>query len=152
MSDTFLISGLIRRRAELSGELSKLRLRADDINRDLAAVDRVLRSLGYQGVPSEDICPVVKREVKVRKGSLSNGVMDIMREASQSLSATDIADLMAERRGLTFKERADRDTFRKHVKESIRRLRQRGIVEMLGKVPMQCGGLPIRLPSAATGL
>lgn len=133
MADTHLISGLVAKRAETAGELARLKCLSDDLARDLLAIDRVLRSLGYQGVPAQDICPVEKRPAKTYKGSISHDAVDVMRDAGEPMSATDIADKIADGRSLTFQGQSERENFRKHVKEAIRRLRQRGLVEVVGE-------------------
>ncbi|MFC7334176.1 hypothetical protein [Rhodocista pekingensis] len=132
MGDTYLISGLLTKRAEMAGELSKLRQRMDAIAHDLAAVDRLLKAFGYQGEPEEDICPVVKRETVTRRGSLANDALDILREASEPMSAAAVADIIATRRGLQLPTARQRETFREHVRQSMRRLRQKGVLELLG--------------------
>ena len=68
-TDTYehTISGLLTKRADLFGEAERIRDRLAEIKNDVAAIDRVLGTLGYTG-DLDAAMPRQKREGHLRPG------------------------------------------------------------------------------------
>lgn len=100
MGDTFIISGLTSKRAELSGIIADLEKRAAQHRADLVHIDAVLRLYGEN--EPESIAPkaVRRRNDWFKPGELARMVLDILRVASAPLTSREIAAQVMERRGL----------------------------------------------------
>ncbi len=98
MENDHVISGLVRKRAELAGELEKLDARRAAIKAHIANIDAVLRLFLYQGDPAQ-IKPKRKRNWMFRRGELQRMVIDIERAAASPLHKDDIALEVMNRKG-----------------------------------------------------
>lgn len=98
MENDHVISGLVRKRAELAGELEKLDERRTAIKAHIANIDAVLRLFLYKGDPAL-IKPKRKRNWMFRRGELQRMVQDIEREAAGPLHKDDIALEVMNRKG-----------------------------------------------------
>jgi len=100
MGDTFIISGLTSKRAELSGIIADLEKRIGQHRADLVHIDAVLRLYGT--AEPEAIAPkaVRKRNDWFKPGELARMVLDILRVASAPLTSKEIAAQVMQRRGL----------------------------------------------------
>lgn len=101
MGDTYLISGLTAKRAEVSGIIADLEKRIAQHRADLVHIDAVLRLCAPDVVP-EEIAPkaVRKRNDWFKPGELARMVLDVLRVAQAPLPTRDIAVKVMERRGL----------------------------------------------------
>jgi len=100
MAETHVVSALVQKRAELSGELQKLDERRTAIKAHIASLDAVLRLFHYTGDPAL-IKPRRKRNWIFRRGELQRMVLDIEREATKPLHKEDIAFEIITRKGWT---------------------------------------------------
>ncbi|HEY0833646.1 MAG TPA: hypothetical protein VGE72_07015 [Azospirillum sp.] len=101
MGDTFIISGLTAKRAELSGIIADLEKRAAQRRADLVHLDATLRLFAPDVVP-EDIAPkaVRKRNDWFKPGELSRMVLDILRVAPAPMTVKEIAAEIMRRRSI----------------------------------------------------
>ncbi len=101
MGNTYLISGLTAKRAEVSGIIADLEKRIAQHRADLVHIDAVLRLCAPDVVP-EEIAPkaVRKRNDWFKPGELSRMVLDVLRIAPAPMTARDIAVEVMQRRGL----------------------------------------------------
>lgn len=99
MSD-HVISGLIRRRRELSGDMLELLGKVDLLAADVAAIDKVLGmfapSLTPQTIPALQSRP--KPDWAIR-GEVVRIILSALREAGEPLSAAALAAEVHQRRG-----------------------------------------------------
>ena len=101
MGDTYLISGLTAKRAEVSGIIADLEKCIAQHRADLVHIDAVLRLCAPDVVP-EEIAPkaVRKRNDWFKPGDLSRMVLDVLRIAPAPMTVRDIAVEVMQRRGL----------------------------------------------------
>jgi hypothetical protein len=101
MGDTFIISGLTSKRAEVSGIIADLEKRIAQHRADLVHIDAVLRIYAPEVEP-ETIAPkaVRKRNDWFKPGELSRMVLDILRIAPAPMTGKEIAAEVMQRRGL----------------------------------------------------
>lgn len=94
-------SALIRKRAEVSGEIEALRTRMARLQADLAHLDAVIRIMDPAAEP-EAIRPKVPRNrcEWFGRGELFRLAMDALRTAPEPLSAMEIARTVVARKGL----------------------------------------------------
>lgn len=101
MGDTYLITGLTAKRAEVSGIIADLEKRIAQHRADLVHIDAVLRLYAPEVKP-ESIAPkaVRKRNDWFKPGELSRMVLDILRVAPAPMTGREIAAEVMQRRGL----------------------------------------------------
>lgn len=101
MGDTYLITGLTAKRAEVSGIIADLEKRIAQHRADLVHIDAVLRLYAPEVVP-ESIAPkaVRKRNDWFKPGELSRMVLDILRIAPAPMTGREIAAEVMQRRGI----------------------------------------------------
>lgn len=101
MGDTYLITGLTAKRAEVSGIIADLEKRIAQHRADLVHIDAVLRLYAPEVEP-ESIAPkaVRTRNDWFKPGELARMVLDILRVASAPMTGKEIAAEVMQRRGL----------------------------------------------------
>ena len=92
MGDTYVISGLTSKRAEVSGMIADLEKRIAQHRADLVHIDAVLRLYAPEAEP-ESIAPkaVRKRNDWFKPGELARMVLDVLRVAPAPLQVREIA-------------------------------------------------------------
>ena len=98
MAEPHVIAALVAKRAELSGEITKLDERRAAIKAHIANLDAVLRLFSYAGDPA-NIKPKRKRNWMFRRGELQRMVADIEREATGPLHKDEISLEVVRRKG-----------------------------------------------------
>jgi hypothetical protein len=121
------IGGLLKKRAEMVGELHALRERMGVVTNDLQSLDRVLQAFGYDG--NLDELPVVRSKmVMFHKSELQQHLLHVLRNAGEPLSSRDLAVRIVSSEG---RDRYDKRLILdliKRVGKAIRTLRDRGLV------------------------
>jgi hypothetical protein len=95
-NNTFVISGLIAKRAELSGEIIEAEKRIARLRADLDSLDATIR-LFDPSIAPKAIRPRVKRTApqRFRTGELTRATLSALRKAERPLSVREIADVVA---------------------------------------------------------
>ena len=127
-TDTFehTISGLLTKRVDLFHEAERIRDRLAEIRNDVAALDRVLGTLGYTGDLNAAM-PRQKREVLFGRGELTRGCLDELREAG-SLTSRQIAEALLAVSGQDARDRRLMGEHVKRVSKALRMLKEAGHV------------------------
>lgn len=84
------VSGLLTKRADLFNEAQRIRDRLAEIKNDVAAMDRVLGTLGYTGNLDAEM-PRQKRQVLFGQGELTRAILDELRDAIGPMASREIA-------------------------------------------------------------
>jgi hypothetical protein len=101
MAESHVIHALVRKRAELSGEVAELKRQIRSIDEQIKHVDACLALFGYQHHP-KGIKPVRPRpEPMFKQGQLKRMVLDIRRETGRPMLNRDIAVDVIRRMGWT---------------------------------------------------
>lgn len=121
------VSGLLTKRADLFNEAQRIRDRLAEIKNDVAAMDRVLGTLGYTGNLDAEM-PRQKRQVLFGAGELTRAILDELRDATAPMASREIARAI-----LTVNEQDPRDRrllteHTRRVSKALRILFQRGLV------------------------
>ena len=98
MADPHVITALVRKRAELSGELSEIDRQRRSVRSRIAHVDEALKLFGYGGDPKA-IPAVRRRQWMFRRGELSRAVYDVLRTAAGPVPNSEIAAELIRRKG-----------------------------------------------------
>ena len=128
MEHEHVLSGLIRKRAELAGELEALQGRAQELFAALDSLDATIR-LFSPGAALDEIRP--KRPARRHAafpGQTSRAILDALRQAAAPLTTHDVTSRVMATRGLDAEDRNLFLTMQKRVLASLRNLRMRETV------------------------
>lgn len=97
----YMVTGLVKRRAALAGEMLRTQEALSQMARDLATLDDAIRLVA----PELDIPAIAPKMVKPpedwsKRGEMSRQVFGIMRAANKPLTSREIAAQMIVQRGL----------------------------------------------------
>ena len=98
MAESHVVSALVKKRAELAGEVQRIDERRTALKAHIAHIDAVLRLFAYAGDPAL-IKPRRRRNWIFRRGELQRMVYDIEREADRPLQKDEIAAMVLDRKG-----------------------------------------------------
>lgn len=129
-TDTYehTITGLLTKRVDLYHEAERIRDRMAAIKNDIAALDRVLGTLGYTGDLNKEM-PRQKHERLFGQGELTRTILDVLRDATEPMATRDIA-----REIITVNEQDARDRrllteVTRRVSKALRIQKQHGRVQ-----------------------
>ena len=138
MADELAVAALVRKRAELAGEVGELDERLSQARADLVHLDAVLRLLAPAFNP-EDIAP--KKQIQRRgwfsEGELPRTVLDILRAAPEPLTVREVAAVVMERRGFDAGDRTTAWTVERGVERTLKR--RAAVVEKVALGPRAVG-------------
>lgn len=127
-----VLSALVARRAELSGQIGTLQGQLQQLHADLASLDAVIRQFD----PDYDvgaIRPKYRRApVAAEFGAMGRAVLDTLRRAGRPLAAREIAERIIDERGLNKGDRAMTRMMAKRVDMALRYQRTNGMVQETG--------------------
>lgn len=119
------ITALLTKRSDLFAEASKLRDRIAEIKNDVAALDRVLGTLGYEG-DLDAAMPRQKREVLFGRGELTRGILDTLRDADAPMTSREIAQSVLSLSGHDARDRKLMAEHTRRVSKALRGLKAEG--------------------------
>jgi hypothetical protein len=130
MADIHVISALVSKRAELSGELIAAERRIEQLRSDLAHIDGAIRVFDPSAVPTK-IKP--RRPLAVPLTSLPHGqasrvILDILRHAAAPMTAAQIADAFADKVGMGAVAQPQRKALLTKVRNMLARQAGRALV------------------------
>jgi hypothetical protein len=98
MADPHVISALKAKRAELSGELIAAENRIVQLRDDISSLDRTIRVFDPTAEP-RTIRPILRRKkpTLIPRGQCSRAILDLLRHASDPMTAREIAAQLAAR-------------------------------------------------------
>ena len=128
MENEHTISGLIRKRAEIAGQLEAAQTQVRQLIINLDSLDATIR-LFAPDIDLEEIRPkpVPPRHTAFH-GKISKIIRDVLRETETALTTKDIALRVMAERGLNVSDPRLTWTVQKRVGASLRNLRARGTV------------------------
>lgn len=128
MENEHTIAGLIRKRAEIAGELEAAQTRVRQLIIDIDNVDATIR-LFAPDIDLEEIRPkpVPPRHTAFH-GEISRAILNTLRQTGMALTTKDLALRVMADRGLNIADPRLTRTVQKRVGASLRNLRARGSV------------------------
>jgi hypothetical protein len=137
MADPLVISALMKKRAELDGELRQAAKRIADLRADRDTIDAAIRVFDDSRLPHK-IKPKLRRPKPrlFRHGECSRAIMNVLRVATDPMTVRGIVDWLATEYHLDIIAPADRDalvnkvrnTLTRHSGKTLDRLEQGGAV------------------------
>lgn len=122
------LSGLLRKRAELAGEVETHRSRWEDASASLEAIDRAILVFS-PGLTASEL-PERKRAPVAADGTteLQRFLLDLLRRSGEPVRTLQAAAAMGAERGIDPRDRVATTLLRKRVADAFYRLRKRGVV------------------------
>ncbi len=141
MSESHVVSALVAKRAELTGQIEHFQSQIRQISMDVDHVDATLHLFdsGY------DLLSIKPKGIRssnpwFAKGEISRLALDLLRTTGVALSTCDIADALIARKNIVVDGTKERDRLIKSLLGSLQLMRKRGTVEMVGRIKGAGGG------------
>lgn len=129
MPDTFVISGLLKKRGEIAGKIEAAQGQLQMLISDLDSLDVTIRIFK----PDIDLAEVKPKPLPPRhhafKGEVTRIAMDTLRNAQRPVSAQEIAVNIIAARGLNAADKPILKLITKRVGSCLRHWRQKGMVQ-----------------------
>ena len=125
MAEPHVITALIRKRAELSGDLKKLDKQRRSIRDKIVHVDNALKLFSYDGNPRH-IPPRCQYTRLFKRGELRRMVADILRTANAPMLNKEIAAQIVQKRGWSVDDAELLERITASVKPARRAIERRG--------------------------
>jgi hypothetical protein len=133
MADSHVISALVKKRAELRGDIIHCKQLIATLDKDLQTIDATIKIFDVD----YDISSI-KLVIKSRNRFFNNGeakvlVLEVLKNSEIALSTDKIADIIAIKRNLSFENKTDKSNFQKSILLALNTCLSNGIVEKVSK-------------------
>ncbi len=124
----YVLAGLTKRRAELTGEADTLKARLAQIGTDLGHLDAVIRQFD----PDYDLGSIRPKRQRgpdvAGRGEMSRFILGVLREATEPMPTPDIAARFMAQRGIDGEDRRLVERITKRIVSTLRHQGQKGAV------------------------
>lgn len=132
MAESHVISALIKKRSELSGEIEHYEKLLKEYRENLTSIDKTIHIFD----DSYDLRTIKSKKV-VRNSYFASGeatkmVLDVLRTANEPLRTDEISDIVASKKSL-FLDGKDKINFQKSILYALNTSEKRGLVTNIGK-------------------
>lgn len=133
MAESHVLSGLVSKRCELSGEVNHLKTEIDRVTDEITAIDSAIKVFD----PEYDL-RTLKAKAKRKKnsffkhGEANKFVLDVLRNANNPINTTEIAERAATLKGLDLSE-LDHNALKACILTVLSRLRSNGTIIEAGR-------------------
>lgn len=130
MENAYIINGLVKKRAVLGGDIENTKDALEKLVDDLTKLDAVIRMFNPD-YRIEGIKPKTQRpsEDWSKRGEMTRVAIDILRQATEPLTARDVALNIMELRGMDLKDAKLVRKMTKRCGAALRHARDKGITE-----------------------
>ncbi len=129
MENTFVLTGLVKKRAELAGDIENAQVALQQMIRDLESLDATIRlfDADYQ---VEAIRPKTFRPPSdwSKRGQMTRIILDVLRQATEPLTTRDIAFQLMRERALDIADVKLLRLMTKRCGVALRLQREKGVV------------------------
>ncbi len=142
MAESHVISGLVSKRAELSGLFQQHQAELKKIAIDLAHIDAAIKLFD----PDYDLNAIKAKDTKQLNpwfdhGEASRLILDVLRSASSALSTRQLGEAMASIKGLLVESPKEWDSLLKLILSAAQRLAKKGVIQAQGRTQGAGGSL-----------
>jgi len=132
MGDTYLVSGLVRKRAELAGEIERTHERLRTLVDQLSALDQTIQGID-PSIELERIAPKTFRPPSdwANRGQMSRIVLSILRTAAEPMTTREIGLQMLAERALDAQDQRLLRLMTKRVGVCLRHQRDNGLTKAI---------------------
>jgi len=133
MAESHVISALIKKRSELSGEIEHYEKLLKECREKLTSIDRTIHIFDE----NYDLRTIKSKKV-IKKGYFSNGeatklILDTLRTSSHPIKTSDLIDILADKKSLSFSDNKERYAFSKNVSVALNHIWKKGLIEQVAK-------------------
>ena len=133
MADTHVISALVKKRAELRGDIIHYKQLIASLDKDLQTIDATIKIFDVD----YDISSI-KPVIKSRNRFFDNGeakvlVLEVLKSSNLPLSTDKISDIIATNKNLSFENKTDKSNFQKSILLALNTCLSNNLVEKVSK-------------------
>ena len=133
MAESHVISALIKKRSELSGEIEHYEKLLKECRENLTSIDRTIHIFDK----TYDLRTIKSKKV-MKKGYFSNGeatklILDALRTSNNPIKTSDLIDILADKKSLSFSDNKERYSFSKNVSVALNHVWKKGLIEQVAK-------------------
>ena len=133
MADTHVISALVKKRAELRGDIIHYKQLIATLDKDLQTIDATIKIFDVD-YDISSIKPVIKsRNRFFNNGEAKVLVLEVLKSSNLPLSTNKISDIIAVNRDLSFENKTDKSNFQKSILLALNTCLSNNLVEKVSK-------------------
>ena len=133
MADTHVISALVKKRAELRGDIIHYKQLIAILDKDLQTIDATIKIFDVD-YDISSIKPVIKsRNRFFNNGEAKVLVLEVLKNSSFPISTDKIADIIAVNKNLSFENKTDKSNFQKSILLALNTCLSNNLVEKVSK-------------------
>ena len=133
MADTHVISALVKKRAELRGDIIHYKQLIATLDKDLQTIDATIKIFDVD-YDISSIKPVIKsRNRFFNNGEAKILVLEVLKSSEVPISTDKISDIIATNKNLSFVNKADKSNFQKSILLALNTCLSNDIVEKVSK-------------------
>lgn len=133
MAESHVVSALVRKRAEVSGEIKHYENLLKQARTALQSIDQTIHlfdeNYDLRSIKSKR----VHKERYLKSGEAKVLILDTLRSSKEPLNTNDISEKITLYKGLDRKEGFDAHRFQKMIFASLERCEKNGLIERTGK-------------------
>ncbi len=133
MADTHVISALVKKRAELRGDIIHYKQLIATLDKDLQTIDATIKIFDVD-YDISSIKPIIKsRNRFFNNGEAKVLVLEVLKNSEIALSTDKISDIIAVNRNLSFENKTDKSNFQKSILVALNTCLSNNLVEKVSK-------------------
>lgn len=133
MADTHVISALVKKRAELRGDIIHYKQLIATLDKDLQTIDATIKIFDVD-YDISSIKPVIKsRNRFFNNGEAKVLVLEVLRNSEVPISTDKISEIIAVNRNLSFENKTDKSNFQKSILLALNTCLSNNLVEKVSK-------------------
>ncbi len=133
MADTHVISALVKKRAELRGDIIHYKQLIATLDKDLQTIDATIKIFDVD-YDISSIKPVIKsRNRFFNNGEAKVLVLEVLKNSSLPISTDKISEIISVNRNLTFENKTDKPNFQKSILLALNTCLSNNLVEKVSK-------------------
>ena len=133
MADSHVISALVKKRAELRGDIIHYKQLIATLDKDLQTIDATIKIFDVD-YDISSIKPVIKsRNRFFNNGEAKVLVLEVLKSSNLPLSTDKISEIIAVNKNLSFENKTDKSNFQKSILLALNTCLSNDIVEKISK-------------------
>ena len=133
MADTHVISALVKKRAELRGDIIHYKQLIATLDKDLQTIDATIKIFDVD-YDISSIKPVRKgRNRFFNNGEAKVLVLEVLKNSSLPISTDKISEIIATNKNLSFENKTDKSNFQKSILLALNNCLSNNLVEKVSK-------------------
>ena len=133
MADTHVISALVKKRAELRGDIIHYKQLIATLDKDLQNIDATIKIFDVD-YDISSIKPVIKsRNRFFNNGEAKVLVLEVLKNSEVPISTDKISEIIATNKNLSFENKTDKSNFQKSILLALNTCLSNNLVEKVSK-------------------